>query len=308
MRYTEKKQDLDVTTDGSFLRTFFLKILRSPYTIISEMGMKIPFLEKRMLERILTVAILIASMVVAATCLIRFSTNSFSLTAGAMPLIFMIGGLLVLIVLYFILISFKMKVYNQMSQLAPAYAEESKVKDDLSDLCETEAEKDEVHNEVEQVEDEEVPEEVHLEPELPEEVDTFDDVAFDELDLESLDSPEVTDMNDYLQDLDADGNDLLKEPFSIDELAEKPAKSLDGFSAVADYQNRNQTFIENFIGTTIDEMPQDVQQELLKEIERNEGIMGEHLEDLARSESVQDDFDGDDLNTWDVPEYFRLTA
>ena len=305
MRYTEKKQDLDVTTDGSFLRTFFLKILRSPYTIISEMGMKIPFLGKRMLERILTVAILIASIIVAATCLIRFSTGSFSLTAGTMPLIFMIGGLLVLIVLYFILIRLKMKVYNQMSQLAPVYAEESKVENDLSDLCETKTAEDEVHNEVEAEEaHEEAHEEVPLEPELPEEVETFDDMAFDELDLESLDSPDVTDMNDYWQEND----DLFKESLSIDEIAQKPAKSLDGFSEVADYQNRNQTFIENLIGTTIDEMPQDAQQELLEEIERNDGLIGEHLEDLARSESVQDDFESDDLNTWDVPEYFGMTA
>ena len=97
MRYTEKKQDLEVATNSGFLRTLFLKVLRSPYTIISEMGMKIPFLEKRILERILVVAILIATAIVAATCFVRFSTGRVCLKAGPMAVIVLLGGLRVLV-------------------------------------------------------------------------------------------------------------------------------------------------------------------------------------------------------------------
>lgn len=306
MRYTEKKQDLEVATNSGFLRTLFLKVLRSPYTIISEMGMKIPFLEKRILERILVVAILIATAIVAATCFVRFSTGRFSLTAGTMPLIFMLGGLLVLIALYFVLIGFNAKVYDQMSQLTPSYAEESEVKEDLHDLCETESTEATVHTEVEP-EEEEIP----SEPEVPA---SFDNVDFDELDLDSLDdldSTEVSDMNDLLQDFDSDNEiDVLDEKSvqPLDTLAEKPARSLDGCDNVVQYQNRNQTFIESLLGTTIGDMPQDEQEALMEEIERNENTLTPRLEDLARAESVADDFDGDDLVTWDVPEDFILTA
>ena len=301
MRYTEKKQDLEIATNSGFLRTLFLKVLRSPYTIVSEMGMKIPFLEKRILERILIVAILIATAIVAVTCLIRIRANSFSLTVGTMPLIFMLGGLLVLIAMYFVLICFNMKIYRQMDKLVPSYADETEVEEDLEDLSETTKdthvpEKDEEEEDVKDLLEED-----------KDEADPIEVTDFNELEFDTLGDIAIDDISDKLQNFDDEDEDEDEEE-PIDSLAQKPASSLDGCDEVLNYQNRNQTFIENFLGKTIGNISDDKQKELLNEIERNEGTLSMSLEELARIDSVTDDFDNDDLNTWDIPENFGLTA
>ena len=302
MRYTEKKQDLEIATNSGFLRTLFLKVLRSPYTIVSEMGMKIPFLEKRILERILIVAILIATAIVAVTCLIRIRANSFSLTVGTMPLIFMLGGLLVLIAMYFVLICFNMKIYRQMDKLVPSYADETEVEEDLEDLSETT--KDTHVPEKDEEEEEDVKD---LLEEDKDEADPMEVTDFNELEFDTLGDIAIDDISDKLQNFDDEDEDEDEEE-PIDSLAQKPASSLDGCDEVLNYQNRNQTFIENFLGKTIGNISDDKQKELLNEIERNEGTLSMSLEELARIDSVTDDFDNDDLNTWDIPENFGLTA
>ena len=97
LKYTEHGAPLKLDTIPGFVKSSAVLLLTAPYRLIKEVSIKLPFLNRKLTESVLTGAVIVGAVVIVLTAVIQIFFNCFTVAGGKMPLLAMCIGLAVLI-------------------------------------------------------------------------------------------------------------------------------------------------------------------------------------------------------------------
>lgn len=126
MRYTEKKHIKFREEGQHIIESTIGVIISAPFTLVKEIGMKIPFLRRKTIERILFFSIVIAVILISLQIAVRLVMHNLDLLVGSIPLVIQLIALILLMVLYVIYEIYDFKVYKSVDALLPLKKHEEK--------------------------------------------------------------------------------------------------------------------------------------------------------------------------------------
>ena len=136
MRYTEKKHVRWLEAGANLIESTVGVVLKAPFILVKEIGMKITFLKRKTIEHVLSVAILIAVADILMESGMRLTTKSFNLYVGSLPLIVRIVGLMVLVAIYFVYELYDFKIYQDIEEVLSVRRADYEAADGKPDLQE----------------------------------------------------------------------------------------------------------------------------------------------------------------------------
>lgn len=126
MRYTEKKHIKFREEGQHIIESTIGVIISAPFTLVKEIGMKIPFLHRKTIEQILFFSIVIAVTLISLQIAVRLVMHNLDLLVGSIPLVIQLIALIFLMVLYVIYEIYDFKVYKNVDSLLPLKKHEEK--------------------------------------------------------------------------------------------------------------------------------------------------------------------------------------
>ena len=246
MRYTERDLKTKYTSFMDYVESIIELLLLSPLRLINEISKKVVYLQKKRIERLLIVAMGIATLIIVIESLIQLTFNSFYLIGGTFSIIFQLIALIIICVFYGFIRNYDFSVSEQMeSVLQTKQNSDEKNTDKIKNYNQVDREEffneDGIHNKEEMAysnqedtKDNEVIQEKDLsqnfnakaKEEFIEEanVDFTDDFEIDDFDLNNLSTKEFNDFAGITDPLEKtiEENSRINE---LEKLTEKDSKS-----------------------------------------------------------------------------------
>ncbi len=326
MRYTEKKHVRWLEAGANLIESTVGVVLKAPFILVKEIGMKITFLKRKTIEHVLSVAILIAVADILMESGMRLTTKSFNLYVGSLPLIVRIVGLMVLVAIYFVYELYDFKIYQDIEEVLSVRRADYEAADGKPDLQELAYDLD---AEEESIQDEFAGMGYDAQHDATDADEPVQDLNLQEIDfdnLQGLDDLESSDL-DEIPECGYGENTLDKtEPTVINlkkDIESSPSStgsvvgdnSDDAYviidDEIADYKqeteqkvNDIQKFGAEYTGDLSDAEIADIEQRLADDSEPLDEALAALLE---KSDAELDDFEElENLEDWGIPSYFNM--
>lgn len=325
MRYTEKKHIKFREEGQHIIESTIGVIISAPFTLVKEIGMKIPFLRRKTIEQILFFSIVIAAIMISLQIAIRLVMHNLNLLVGSITLVIQLIALVFLMVLYVIYELYDFKVYKGVDALLPLKKNEEK-EQPMSD------------EEMEEVEsiisscttDDALPEDVTTDatPDITETLAGFnpDEIKEDDLDLDISNimqdfSPDISDfgvMPDGLgQDIELpDGlgqgielpGELGQEP-EPDTGTTEDLEPMFEDNAVVDYQERVSKHVDDILefGSIYCGKLSTAEITAIEEKLAGDDMLFDEEDEILDGYEPMDDLDVlEEMKNWGIPSYFSM--
>lgn len=311
--------------DGSnFIDSTLGVVLRAPFVLVAEIGMKLPFLKRKTIEQILAVAVLVAAIEIVVESGIRFVLGRFSLYSGRMPLVVRLTGLLILVAVYVIYEICDFKIYHEADYVLQRNVDKPQEETEVKEEPEVVDVPDELSRELESI--------------IPDADDPIPDnrVAGDGLDIPELGKSDMDRIAQDMQELDISdlgsmGSLTLEE---LDDLAgstdvrldkpepvrlDKPEPVVQGKpddggivdDLVSDYKEQTELKVADILslgveyaGSLTNSEIADIEQRLAEDKPPLDEALGQLIEE---GDENSDNFaELDSLEDWGIPSYFNM--
>lgn len=114
LRFSETEISLKTDSLLLFVKSFILLLLMSPYLFLNEVSIKIVFLRRDLIKRILQVSVLIGAVTLLLMLLVQLMFAEFQLISGTFPFLFMLLGEILLLLTYVMFSSYNSILYDKL--------------------------------------------------------------------------------------------------------------------------------------------------------------------------------------------------
>lgn len=120
MRYTERDLKTKYTSFMDYIESVVELLLLSPLRLINEISKKVVYLQKKRIEKLLIVAIVIAALIIVIESLIQLTLNNLYLIGGPFSILFQLIALFVICIIYGFIRNYDFSISEQMESVLQA--------------------------------------------------------------------------------------------------------------------------------------------------------------------------------------------
>lgn len=120
MRYTERDLKTKYTSFMDYVESVVELLLLSPLRLINEISKKVVYLQKKRIEKLLIVSIVIAALIIVTESLIQLTFNSLYLIGGPFSILFQLIALFVICIIYGFIRNYDFSISEQMESVLQA--------------------------------------------------------------------------------------------------------------------------------------------------------------------------------------------
>lgn len=119
LRFSEKEIKVDTQDAISFMKSVVSLAVFAPFHLINEVSLRIMFLSKPLISKVLFTAILLDAAITVAIGVLRLLSGSFSLLHGELPFIALVLSCFVLVLIYLLFQTVSLTLYDELKHMFP---------------------------------------------------------------------------------------------------------------------------------------------------------------------------------------------
>lgn len=119
LRFCERDAKIDTSDAVSFMRSVVTAVIFAPFYLINDVSLKIVFLRKEIISRVLLMSSIISLVFVVESLFVCVLTHSFSLFAGRLPLIVSLLSGVLLLMMHLAVNTFNLMLYEELKYMFP---------------------------------------------------------------------------------------------------------------------------------------------------------------------------------------------
>lgn len=119
MRYTEKEYNFEYSSFTEWINNSIALVIVAPLRLINEISTKIIYLDKKIIIKVLNLAVFLSALCTAFAIVLEMWQGDFDLFVGKIPVILRIASVITLIIFDMWFQHSKFSVYDRLTQLIP---------------------------------------------------------------------------------------------------------------------------------------------------------------------------------------------